>query len=128
MSVDGISLKASDFIIRNNEAYITNKNYLGTPGMMLIFATWCGHCHRFLPVFNQLQKQLGDDFPIMSIEHSELENDKALIQALDFKGYPTIKFFDQKGKIIGEYTSGDRSKSALLAHICDIYHHCVKFH
>ena len=40
---------------------------------------------------------------------------------------PTIKFFDQSGKIIGEY-QGDRSKGDLLKQVCKTYHHCVRYH
>lgn len=128
MTPAGINLKISDLSIKNNAIYI-NTNLTGkNPGLILIWADYCGHCHRFLPTFNKLSQQLGNEFPFTSIEHSELKKDQDIMQTLDFKGYPTIKFFDQNGKIIGEYNSGDRSTDAILSHICEIYHHCIKFH
>jgi thiol-disulfide isomerase/thioredoxin len=124
--MEGTKLSQKDFTMTKNGVYI-NKN-LKSPGMILIYANWCGHCQRFKPTFNQLYRQLGTDFHCMSLEDTELKGNANLNQALNIQGYPTIKFFDQKGKIIGEYNNGDRSKEALLKHICKVYHHCVKLH
>lgn len=125
--MEGKQLKSSDFKVTKNGVYVHQKVNGGNPGMLLIFANWCGHCQRFKPTFNELCNQLGNDFPCISIEDSNLD-DNDLKTALDFKGYPTIKFFDQNGKIIGDYNKGDRSKQAMLDHICDLYHHCISYH
>ena len=125
--MEGKQLKSSDFKVTKNGVYVNQKVNGGNPGMLLIFANWCGHCQRFKPTFNELCKELGNDFPCTSIEDSNLD-DNDLKTALDFKGYPTIKFFDQNGKIIGDYNKGDRSKQAMLDHICDLYHHCISYH
>jgi thiol-disulfide isomerase/thioredoxin len=125
--MEGKQLKSSDFKVTKNGVYVNQKVNGGNPGMLLIFANWCGHCQRFKPTFNELCKQLGDEFSCTSIEDSNLD-DNDLKTALDFKGYPTIKFFDQNGKIIGDYNKGDRSKQAMLDHICDLYHHCISYH
>ena len=125
--MEGKRLRSSNFEIKSSGVYVTKQVNGGNPGMLLIYANWCGHCQRFKPTFNELCKQLGSDFPCTSIEDSELQDDK-LKSALDFRGYPSIKFFDQTGKIISEYNGGDRSKTALLDHICELYHHCIKYH
>jgi hypothetical protein len=77
-----------------------------------------------MPTFQKLAAKLGSSYPCVAIEHSELAENNRLSTALDFSGFPTIKFFDQSGRIIGEY-SGNRSESDLLQHICKMYHHCV---
>lgn len=125
--MEGQKLTSSDFKITNNGVYVDSKITRGNPGLLLIHANWCGHCQRFKPTFNELCKQLGNDFPCTSIEDANLDDDN-LKKSLNFKGYPTIKFFDQSGKIISEYQGGDRSKEALLNHVCDLYHHCIKYH
>lgn len=125
--MQGYKLKDSDFKIQKDGVYINSGVVSKNPGMLLIHANWCGHCQRFKPVFNELQQHLGKDFPCVSIEDADL-NDDRIKSALNFKGYPTIKFFDQNGKIINEYNGQDRSKDALLNHICELYHHCVKYH
>jgi thiol-disulfide isomerase/thioredoxin len=119
----GKQLKTSDFKIAKNGVYINNLNQ---PAMLLIWASWCGHCHRFIPNFNEICNKLGDKFPCLSIESEELNKSSKLNQALDFKGFPTIKFIDQNGKIIEDY-DGDRSKSGILTHICEVYHKCYQF-
>ena len=119
-------LKSSDFNINNNGVYVNKRITNGKPGLLLIHANWCGYCKRFKSTFEEITSILGNDFPCTSIEHSDLNNEK-LRTALDFQGYPTIKFFDQHGKIIGEY-KGDRSKKDLLKEICNTYHHCARYH
>lgn len=122
--MEGKKLTPNDFSIKGNNVYINkNKN----PGMLLIWADWCGHCQRFKPTFNEMCKKLGDEFPCISIEDSELGKDKNLAKSLNFRGYPTIKFFDQNGKIVADYTS-ERSEKPLYDHICKFYHHCISYH
>lgn len=119
-----IELKSKDFSIQGNNVYITSSKTKKTPGILLIYAHWCSHCKHFMPTFQKLAAKLGSSYPCVAIEHSELAENNRLSTALDFSGFPTIKFFDQSGRIIGEY-SGNRSESDLLQHICKMYHHCV---
>jgi len=114
-------LQVSNFTIRNNRVYVKNGF---KPGMLLIYATWCGHCRTFKPTYNEICAQLGKDFVCTQIESEQLGKDDTLSSALDFSGFPTIKFFDQTGLIIDTYT-GNRSKSDILKSICDTYHYCV---
>ena len=127
MHINGIKLTKKDFSFDNKNVYINKNITKGNPGLLLIYADWCGYCNRFKPVYNEICDQMGSKFPCVSIEHSDLTNDEVLISKLDFQGYPTIKFFDQHGKILGDY-NGDRNKSSILKHICDMYHHCVRYH
>lgn len=127
MNIDGIKLKNKDFSFDNKNVYIDKKITKGNPGLLLIYANWCGHCTRFKPTYNQICKQMGSKFPCVSIEHADLQNDDKLISKLDFQGYPTIKFFDQHGKILGDY-NGNRDKESMLKHICNVYHHCTMYH
>lgn len=124
LQLSGKNLKASDFTIKDTDVFLNNCNK--NPGMLLIFADFCGHCHRFAPIFNKIANSIGDDFCCASIESAELKDYK-LSSALDFQGYPTIKFFDQSGKIIGEYKK-ERTRNAILNEICQVYHHCQKYH
>lgn len=125
VKVDGYNLKPSDFTLNNNGKLAIKKNKInGSPGMLLIYANWCGHCVRFKPTFNKIHNKIGTDFTMASIEHGDFEKDSEFIKLLNFRGYPSIKFFDQQGNIIGDY-KGDRDESAILNHICKVYHHCM---
>jgi len=123
-----MELKSSDFSVGQDNVFINKSVHNNKPGMLLIMADWCGHCQRFKPTYNEICKQIGKDFICTSIEHDQLQKSPRLIDALQFSGYPTIKFFDKSGRIISEYKSNDRSKAALLSHICDVYHHCAMKH
>ena len=118
------NLSSSHFHSNKNGTFVKGAK---APGMLLIWASWCGHCHKFLPVYKKICRRLGDDFICAAIEHSELKDNKPLASALDFKYFPTIKFFDQNGKIIGNY-DGERDELAILDSICKMFHHCVTYH
>lgn len=130
MSIQNITanLNASHFKIVNDDVFVKTN---GNPGILLIHATWCGHCKRFIPVYQSLCKKLnkkGNDFPCLAIESEDLNSDGGkLANALDVAGFPTLKFFDQHGRIVGEH-SGSRDEKALLDQICKVYHHCVSHH
>ena len=123
LQLNGLILKSSDFTIKGSDVYLNQCG--GKPGMLLIHADFCGHCHRFAPTFNEISNSIGRAFCCASIESEQLH--EPLSSALKFQGFPTIKFFDQSGKIMGDYT-GDRTKAALVKHICQVFHHCIKFH
>ncbi len=130
MSISNITnnLTPKNFKIIDNNVFITNNN---KPGILLIHATWCGHCTKFIPIFKALNQKLnknGVKFPCFAIEDASLKQDGGnLARALNINGFPTIKFFDQHGKIIGDY-NGSRNQNDLLTTICRVYKHCVTEH
>lgn len=123
MSLGGKHLKTIDFIVSNPNVYINKKITNGQPGMLLIYADWCGHCQRFKPVFNQINSKIGASFICASISDVELERNPNLGKALNFRGFPTIKFFNQNGEITADY-NGNRESSEILDYICKFYHKC----
>lgn len=131
MSIPGITanLTTKHFKINGQDVYV--KNSSGNPGLLLIHASWCGHCKNFSPTFQSIYKKLnknGNEFSCLAIENEELSKDGgALSNSLNVAGFPTLKFFDQHGKIIGDYDGG-REEGKLLDKICKVYHHCVTKH
>jgi thiol-disulfide isomerase/thioredoxin len=123
LQLSGKILKASDFTIQGSNVFLNKCD--GNPGMLLIWGDFCSHCHRFSGTFNEIADTIGKDYCCASIESEEL-NDQ-LSSALKFQGFPTIKFFDQSGKIIGEYNK-ERNKDIILKEICQVYHHCIENH
>lgn len=130
MSISGITanLSVNDFKITKNGVHVRTNN---NPGILLIHASWCGHCKKFIPAYKrvcQLLNARDTTFPCLAIESEELKADGGkLSNALEVEGFPTIKFFDQNGKIIGDYT-GNRDPDSILKKICNVYHHCVQYH
>lgn len=121
--LSGTILTASDFKIQGDNVYVTKNN--DNPGMLFIRANWCSHCVHFISTFNEIADSIGSDFMCASIESENITQD--LSTALNIQGYPTIKFFDQSGKIIGEYAN-ERKKDTILNEICKVYHHCISKH
>lgn len=115
-------LKNKDLTVNGNQVYIQNSHTNGKPGMILIWADWCPHCHRFMPTYKQMSQKLHSQFPCLLIENSEL-NPK-VGETLKLSSFPSIYFFDKNGKIIEKYTNS-REDNVLLAHVCKIYHRCV---
>ena len=71
-NIKGVILKEKDFSNNLNGLYINVNKINKNPGMLLIHATWCGHCVRFLPTFNELCDHVGKDFTCTSIESEEI--------------------------------------------------------
>lgn len=123
------NLKSSDFVTKKNGVYVTHPSAIGTPGMLLIWADFCGHCHTFIPKYKQIAKFLGEEFKCMAIENGQFKNNPELSDALEVQYFPTIKFFDQNGKIIGTYPSNQpREIDQVLKYVCEVYHHCTLYH
>lgn len=124
-----IHLTSKDFVIdAKDNVRIKNPSLPNIPGILLVWANWCPHCTSFLPTYTSIAADIGSEFLCVDIEHTELKKNPQLSRALDVKSFPTIKFFDQSGKVIGTYQKGDRSKNALLNYICKVYHHCINYH
>lgn len=121
----GVILKASDFKVQGKKVFINPNKTKSVPGMLLIHGFFCGHCTRFMPTFNEISDNIGNGYTCMSIESEDLKGQDLLTSALDFQGFPTICFVNQKGMIISQY-DGPRDKKAILNEICDKFHQCIQ--
>lgn len=129
-TIKGIThnLAHSEIYVNNNgDVYVENPSK--NPGMILIWADWCGHCTRFKPTYVDICTKLNGNgivkYPCIAIEDEELKKNPNVLQKLNVQGYPTIKFFNQDGIIIGDFT-GKREVSVILKTICDVYHQCIQ--
>ncbi|NBU34176.1 hypothetical protein EB118_04865 [bacterium] len=122
-NVDGITLYATDLVIKENKVYIGSQITQNAPGVLFIWAKWCGHCTKFIPTFNSIDKKIGHKFIMLHIEESELKKRPEVARALNVQGFPTIKFFDQYNEVQADYV-GSRDEASLLNSICKIYHYC----
>jgi thiol-disulfide isomerase/thioredoxin len=122
-----IDLSAENLIVSGEDVYVSHPSVGKNPGMMLIWASWCPHCHHFLPTFNRLARKLKTGFSCVGVEYSVLKTAPDVSKALKFSGFPSIKFFDQNGKVIDSY-DGPRDMASILDYICKLYHHCIMHH
>ena len=112
-------LASNNFSIANGK--VTLKG-VSKPGLVLIWAGFCGHCTRFKPVYNQIDQALDGGFQLYALEDKQMQ--KELGQSLGIRGYPTLKFIDSKGTVGPEY-NGERTMQSILEHICKFYHFCM---
>ena len=70
------------------DKYILNNNYT----ISIFHADWCGHCKRFLPVFNEASKYLfiSKTWKLLKVPCTKYPS---LCNAFSIEGYPTIKVY-----------------------------------
>ena len=111
---------------------LTAKNFnnlqFGKPGLLFVYGDWCHFCVQFKPEFKKLADLFAEngDFIIAQIESAEID-DSAVKKCIgEIEGFPTLLFFDSKGKIVENY-QGARTVSDLLKEICKVYKVCKRF-
>lgn len=66
-----------------------------TPTLLDFHATWCGPCHAFAPILDQLKTDLADGVRILKID---VDKNPAICQQLSVQSMPTVILF-HKGEI-----------------------------
>lgn len=117
------NLDKNNFKISNGKAQITSMNInnrqykWNLPGLLLIHAHWCGHCVSFKPKYQQLSQLLNKNgiyYPCVAIESEHITDD--LQKALNFKGFPTLKYIDQFGNV--EKEESNRDINTIITNVC----------
>lgn len=117
-----VSLKKRDISVSSGVVKISK--HAKKTGLLLVHASWCGHCVRFMPEYKKLAREISSHFPLLEIESKEIP--QQMLETLKIRGFPSLFFFDQTGKIIAEYDGADRTLPTIKQHICKVYHHCKK--
>ena len=91
-------LTPSDFILKNLNGNVKCKN---TPSLIIFYADWCPHCKN--PQLINNMNFLGKVLPKRGINVNAYncafdEEHEEMAQQLNIKGFPTIIYFNQKGK------------------------------
>ena len=84
------------------DQYIINNPYV----IAIFHADWCGHCKRFLPVFNQASEYriISNTWKLLKISCSKYEK---ICDSFNIEGYPTIKVFKNSQEIKGIFAPRD---------------------
>ncbi|KAF9790736.1 protein disulfide isomerase [Thelephora terrestris] len=79
----------------------------GIPALVEFYAPWCGHCKNLAPKWEQLADAFkhAQDKVIIAKVDADGEG-KSLGQKFEVKGYPTLKWFDADGTLVGDYEGG----------------------
>lgn len=66
-----------------------------TPVLVDFFATWCGPCHAYSPILQQLKSQMGDKMRLVKID---VDRNRSISEKLGIQAMPTTIIF-QNGDI-----------------------------
>ncbi len=74
------------------------------------FASWCPHCIKMRPIFEELEKQLGDKYSFAAFD---VDESPELAEQLNVMSLPTFIFIKNKkevGREMGEMPQDDLKK------------------
>ncbi|MBY0352877.1 thioredoxin [Candidatus Babeliales bacterium] len=78
------------------------------PVVIDIFATWCGPCRQMAPLFDELSKELADQYKFAKIN---IDDQRDLVVQYNVSSIPTFVFV-KNGQMVGKET-GSMTKDAL---------------
>lgn len=61
----------------------------GAPTFVLIYADWCGHCHRYLPMWSQFENTPGRTANMARV-HYDMQDKIPAIKDAKIQGYPSV--------------------------------------
>ncbi|MBY0110238.1 MAG: thioredoxin family protein [Candidatus Babeliaceae bacterium] len=86
------------------------------PIVIKAFATWCPHCTSMKPIFEQLEKELGQKYLFTELD---IDTSPKLAQELEVISLPTFIFIKDKketGRVIGDIEH-DKLKADIEKHL-----------
>lgn len=63
------------------------ENFEAKPKIVLCKANWCGHCKKFMPVWEEVSEELKDEADFVVYDSEE---DKEKLTEYGVKGFPTV--------------------------------------
>ena len=109
-SVSGSILPPLDVRSDKDLSELKRRIKMGLITIILIYATWCGHCHHIMPHFDAASKTPGRNIQSVKINETMLDkvnqsiNEGINHNAKPFKveGYPSIILVDQNGNKVSD--------------------------
>lgn len=86
-----------------------------TPTLVDFHAEWCGPCHQFSPIIQEVKNELGDHLRVIKID---VDKNQTLAQRLNIMSIPTVVIY-KSGKVVWR-ESGVQTKLVLLKKIKEI--------
>ena len=91
----GASLMAVTVISADN--FQTEVQNAGKPVILDFWATWCPHCKRIAPVYEQIAAEYGDRMVVGKVDSDE---EPGLAQKYNIEYLPTFVLLDKDGNVV----------------------------
>ena len=112
-----MKLKIKDFKLKDGKYIIKKIN--DKPGLLLIYAPWCGYSKLILPEWDDFKKKYSKKYYIASLNVEEKNSGNKLIsKKLGITGYPTIKYVNKDG-IVGVNYDGERDIESFTKYLAE---------
>jgi thiol-disulfide isomerase/thioredoxin len=82
----------------------------GAPTLVLIYADWCGHCHKYLPTWAELEKTPGRTSNMARV-HYDMQEKIPEIASAKIQGYPSVIKVLPSGEIKSYNSSNSEEKT-----------------
>ena len=86
----------------------------GKTELILFKAEWCGHCTRFLPVWNKMEKKYKSKY---SFTKYDSDKDSKTLESWGINSFPTIII--KKDNIASQY-HGSRQESDIIKYVNEV--------
>ncbi len=83
----------------------------GNTTFILVYADWCGHCHRYLPTWAKLESTPGRNANMARVHH-DMQDKIPSIKSANIKGYPSVIKVHPDGRL-ESYTTDEGSTNAM---------------
>ena len=82
----------------------------GKPALVLYYAPWCGHCKNFMPEWNKLSQNIGNNGSV-DVKKVDCDANPEEAEQNDVDGFPTVVLHKDSNSIKYE---GERSEEAIM--------------
>ncbi len=104
---DGLDVRSEKEIPQLNSMLEGNQSTF-----VLIYADWCGHCHRYIPTWDELEKTPGRKANMAKVHYDMQEKIPALKEA-NIQGYPSVVKVLPSGKLQEYSAEGGEMTNAM---------------
>ena len=87
------------------------------PTIIWYYATWCGHCTTFEPVWKSFTASCKKKYPSVKLVKIESELMPSLKFNPNVAGFPTVKFYNKGSEVENSEFRGSRDSESLLDYV-----------
>jgi thiol-disulfide isomerase/thioredoxin len=99
----------------NNPTVSNNPNFKNKVHLVLFYATWCGWCHRLIPVLKNVMSELHSEGLRLGVVDCDKNNTANICK--EVKSYPSLYMIRDKKVLKYE---GERNELSIAGKLCEL--------